>query len=494
MSTYSNGHILAPYLAAAFPCVAIVTREEERCIRSIVDRWPDRPAFLIASVGGLRDARTGTVIEPAMQWPGAFAYLAERPEAILLVLDLRMPIQNAPIYRALKSQFPRYKQIGAMAALIGPSWSLPAEIQHDVPVIDFALPTRPELSAALDVVAESVGQTPDPALREACLDSAAGLTLAEAENAYALSYVRDRNFSPERIQDEKLAQIRRSGFLEVYQPLNPDLLGGMGALKEFIADEVMPVRDDELLRVRGIGLSGIPGTGKTLACKVIGSILGYPIARMDTGRIKGSHVGQTEGQMQQTLALVEAVAPCILFIDEAEKFAGGYASSAQTDGGTMLATVGILLTWMQEHRSKVVTVFTCNDHTKLPPEFSRAGRINKMFFVDLPSRVERMEIARVHLGRVGVAPGDIPTWIAELSREWTGAEIEELILSAARRTRRQITAAALREAAAGIKPISKVRAAEIKALREWARGALPFANTPEADEGPATGRRLVVGE
>lgn len=151
--------------------------------------------------------------------------------------------------------------------------------------------------------------------------------------------------------------------------------------------------------------------------------------------------------------------------------------------------IGHLLTWLQEHTSSILTIATCNDHTKLPPELSRAGRFDDLWFIDLPSRQERSEIAQVHLARFGCDVNGFPDAIAQLCDGWTGAEIEQLVKSAARRTGRMITHDAITQASQEIKPISKVRSAEIKALREWAKTALRFANTPDVTP-VLTGRRI----
>lgn len=486
-------HFLEPYVAAAFPAVAINTHEDERCLREITNRWPERPMFLIAATGGLKDARTNLPMEPGYAYPQAFAHLGEHPEAILIVLDFQAIIKNGPAYRALKTMFARYKQIGSMVVLLAPSWSMPPEIQHDIPVIDFALPTREQRSEALDVVAESVGATLDPDTREQCLDATAGLTLVESENAYALAYVTTERFSPERILEEKLAQVRRSGLLEIFPAVSPDLVGGMGELKAYIAQEVIPNLDDGMLRVRGLLLLGAPGTGKSLAAKAIGAITGWPVLRCNPGNLKGSLLGESERNMKAMLALAEAIAPCVLFLDEAEKFYSGNESSGRTDGGTTSSMFSEQLTWMQEHRKPIITVITCNDYSKLPAELTRAGRIDERWYVDLPTTSERAEIAKIHLGRFGVEIDGLPGIVSEITHDWTGAEIEQLVKSAARRTQRQITQEALREAASQIKPISKVRAPEIKALRDWAKNNLRFANTPDTDQGPSSGRRLKVG-
>lgn len=187
--------------------------------------------------------------------------------------------------------------------------------------------------------------------------------------------------------------------------------------------------------------------------------------------------------MRAALQLAEAVSPCVLFLDEVEKAVGGYASSAQSDSGVTLGMVGLLLGWLQEHKAQIITVATCNDYAKLPAELTRAGRFDERFFVDLPSRAEREQISEIHLEKLGcVGDRDIfSLHIAALSEGWTGAEIEQLCKSAARRGLRHLSEDLIQTCAADIKPLSRVRAAEIASLREWGRAQLRVANTAEVE-------------
>jgi hypothetical protein len=475
---------LTNYKKAAFPCVCVETCEEERFTAEVLAEFAASSIYSIAAVGGLRDLRAGSV-DAAAQYGKAVAYAAGHDDCVLIVLDFQAIIRNPGSYRMLREAFQALKARGSMIVLVAPSWSLPAEVAHDIPILQYALPERAQLQAALTVVAESAGvavSDPGP-----LLDAAAGLTLGESENAFALSLVRDKAFLPRTIEAEKMRLVRSSGYLEVSQVAPIDSVGGLHALKDYITQELMPSKADPLLRVRGVLLVGVPGTGKSLCSRAAGSLLQWPVLRMDMSGLKGSLVGQSEANLRGALKLADAVAPCILWLDEIEKAVGGYASSAQSDGGTTLGMVGALLTWMQEHTSPVVVLATCNDYKKLPTELTRAGRFDERFFVDLPSSSERAEIARVHLLRFCSEPNGLCEQVSALSDGWTGAEIEQLIKSAARRSGRTVTGAILAECARDIKPISRVRADEITALREWARDSLRMANTPET---AVTGRAV----
>jgi ATP-dependent 26S proteasome regulatory subunit len=484
--------ILQKYAAAAYPAVAVETVEEERLQAHLLAEFPDRAIFSIAAVGGLKDVRRGAVVDPAAQFTKAFVAVAQKENAILIVYDFQHIVHNAPAYRSLKDVLPALKARGSMIILVAPAWRLPAELEHDIPVIQFPLPTREELRAALEVVTSAIGATVDNP--QPLLEAAAGLTLQEAENSFALAVVEGRGQIDDRIVErEKMRLVRQSGYLEVSAPVPLETVGGLQGLKDYILSEVLPAKDDPELFVRGILLVGVPGTGKSLSAKAVGAVLRWPVLRLDIGALKGSLVGQSEQNMRAALKLADAVAPCVLWLDEIEKGVGGYASSAHTDSGVTLGMVGALLTWMQEHTTPVTVVATCNDYTKLPPELTRAGRFDERFFVDLPSASEREEIARVHLARFGGDPA-LAEFIAGITEDWTGAEIEQLVKSAARRTRRQITVEAIETCAREIKPIAHVRADEITKLREWAKQSLRLANTPSVPQAQTQIRKMGVKE
>jgi hypothetical protein len=483
-----NGLKLKSYSAAAYAAVAIATPDEDRAISQVLADFPDRQIWTIAAVGGLRDARTRAVVDERAQYPQALARVAGADDAVLIVLDYQHLIRNAAAYRQLRLSFPACKARGSLVVLVAPSWPMPAELQHDIPVLEMALPARAELASALAVCAKSAEMQVSDADAAPILDAAAGLTMGEAENSFALSYAEKGSFDPGRVLQEKLKLVRASGTLEIALPASVSDLGGLGGLREYFQHEVIPSMRDDFLRVRGLLLVGVPGTGKSLSARVAGSLLGWPVLRCDVASLKGSLVGQSEGNMRAALKLAEAVSPCVLYLDELEKAVAGHASSGATDSGVSAGMLQLLLSWLQEHQSAVLTIGTCNDYSKLPSELTRAGRFDERFFVDLPSAQERVEIAAIHLAKFGCDPG-LAAHVAELSAEWTGAEIEQLVRSAARRCNRAPKAADLTGISKEIKPISRVRGDEISRLREWGKAQLRIANTPEL--GPVrSGRRL----
>jgi SpoVK/Ycf46/Vps4 family AAA+-type ATPase len=168
------------------------------------------------------------------------------------------------------------------------------------------------------------------------------------------------------------------------------------------------------------------------------------------------------------------MAPCVLWMDEIEK---GVATGGG-DNATSKRVLSTLLTWMAENRKPVFIVATANDIAEMPPELVRKGRLDEIFFVDLPDAGTREEIFRIHLTKRNLDPAgfDLPT-LAEAAEGFTGAEIEESIVSArylagsrgadgraAPATQADVLAAVNRTY-----PMSVLRAESIDALRRWAR-------------------------
>lgn len=148
----------------------------------------------------------------------------------------------------------------------------------------------------------------------------------------------------------------------------------------------------------GILITGIPGTGKSLMAKQTARILKLPLVAMDLGDIQEGIVGKSEEHMAAALRTVDAMAPCVLWIDEIEKAFSG-AESGQSDGGVMRRMFGKFLTWMQEKESYCFVLATSNDITKLPPELFRSQRFDEKYYTFMPSAKEcaQMFVANIHL-------------------------------------------------------------------------------------------------
>jgi SpoVK/Ycf46/Vps4 family AAA+-type ATPase len=235
---------------------------------------------------------------------------------------------------------------------------------------------------------------------------------------------------------------------------------------------------------------GIPGTGKSLTAKATAGAFGLPQLRLDMGRVFGGIVGQSEANLRSVIQTAEAIAPCVLWIDEIEKGFSGSKSSGSTDGGTSSRVFGSFLSWMQEKDQPVFVVVTANDVSKLPPEFLRKGRFDEMFFVDLPDAQERAQIWDIVIKRHGRRPAGFDT--VSLSRaceQFTGAEIEAVFIDAlheAYAEGREPGPKDILDAMAHTVPLAQLMDGQISALRHWAKGRAREAGAPVKSTPAAT--------
>jgi SpoVK/Ycf46/Vps4 family AAA+-type ATPase len=223
----------------------------------------------------------------------------------------------------------------------------------------------------------------------------------------------------------------------------------------------------------------VQGCGKSLAAKAIAAAWGLPLLALDSGKLLAPFIGESERNLRDALRRVERMAPCVLWIDEIEK-AFASSRSSESDGGVSKRLIGMLLVWMQERASRVFLVATANAVDELPPEMMRKGRVDEVFFVDLPGQEARAEIFRLHLARRGEDPArfDLAA-LATSAGGFSGAEIEQAIVSAlyeARAGRFPLDTNAILVAVRSTRPLSVVRGESVTALRAWAAGRCVLAD------------------
>jgi SpoVK/Ycf46/Vps4 family AAA+-type ATPase len=245
-------------------------------------------------------------------------------------------------------------------------------------------------------------------------------------------------------------------------------LGGLEAHKAFTRKALAGGHHGMGVRARGVLLLGVPGTGRSAFARALGNETGRPTLVLDVGSLMGSLVGQTEERTRQSLGIVDAMAPCILFIDEIEKALGGVQSSGQTDSGVSARMFGTMLSWLSDHESDVFVVATSNDISKLPPEFSRAERWDGIYFIDLPEQREKDAIWQMYINKFGVN-GNQPR---PSDRDWTPAEIRSACRLSA------LLDVSLVEAAMNVVPVAVTAGESVERLRNWASGRCLAAARP----------------
>lgn len=260
-----------------------------------------------------------------------------------------------------------------------------------------------------------------------------------------------------------------------------DDVGGLAQLKHWIGLRRRPFLDssgNDVDRPKGIVLLGVQGGGKSLAARAVAGEWGVPLMRLDFGALYNKYYGETERNLRNAFAAAESMSPCVLWIDEIEK--GIATDGGDSDGGVSRRVLGSLLTWMAERTEPVFVVATANDISRLPPELVRKGRFDEIFFVDFPHAAARAQIAAIHLKKRGYDPGAFEVdAIARLAEGYSGAEIEQAIVSASFEARAREAALATGDILAEIertRPLSVVMAERIGALRSWAAERAVFAD------------------
>jgi len=274
------------------------------------------------------------------------------------------------------------------------------------------------------------------------------------------------------ILDEKEQIIRKSGILE-YTAAVEDFsgIGGLGQLKAWLRQRnegfSQRARDFGLPNPRGVMLVGVPGCGKSLCAKAVAAEWQKPLLKFGLGRVFAGLVGESEERMRKALSVAEGVAPCVLWIDELEKGLAGIGGSG--DSGVATRVFGTLLTWLEEKRQPVFVVATANNISQLPPELLRKGRLDEIFFVDLPTPRNRAEILMIHLGRRKRAPTDYDiVAVVHATDGFSGAELEETVVNALYEAysspERELKTEHLLPSAREIIPLSHSRAREMESL------------------------------
>jgi SpoVK/Ycf46/Vps4 family AAA+-type ATPase len=309
------------------------------------------------------------------------------------------------------------------------------------------------------------------------------LTRQEAEGAFSLALIRHGALAPDTILELKAGLLRRQSALRLCrETADFSSLGGLDSLKAFCRRSLRTVSSESRVRPRGILLLGVPGTGKSQLCKALAHETSRPLLSLDVGALLGSLVGQTESNLRQALAIADAMAPCVLFIDEIERALSGGRSSGASDGGVTNRMMGTLLTWLNDHTSDVYVVATCNDVAGLPPEFSRAERFDGVFFLDLPSEPSRKQIWSICREQFGIGADQV----APNDDQWTGAEIRACCRLSA------LLDVPLVDAARQIVPIAVTASESVERIRSWADGRCLSAEQADLyrrDQQPASRRR-----
>jgi len=413
---------------------------------------------------------------------------------IFILEDFHKYFQEDTVIVYLRKLSNELKFFNKHIILLSPFYKLPDEIEKYVTVVNVPLPDKNDLKIRLNYVLDK-NQKINEDLEKYVIDAALGLTDTEADLAFRLAKQKVGFESKEAIRiisNEKEQIIKKSGILDYYQ-VNEDLdknVGGLDNLKNWLKQRnkafERKAQEFGLKEPKGILLLGVPGCGKSLTAKCVATEWKQPLLRLDIGKVFQAEVGSSENNIRMAIATAEAVAPCVLWIDEIEK--GLNAGGGEKDGGTNSRVFSTILTWMQEKTKPVFIVATANNISDLPPELLRKGRFDEIFFVDLPTPQERENIFKIHLSKYRQTSITDFKLLVEKSKFFNGAEIEEAVKEAMflsyveNPNANQISIKHLEQAISQIVPLSQTMKKKIDALRNWASTRARLASSQANNE------------
>lgn len=550
VDTASFSRELADMLRARFSLIHVQTFEEDRALESIdstaqklgyhLDVWSASQGVRSFGKGKPGTDELKPHLKEALSDLAVALELFERKAEtnksadgfVFVLLDPYTYLSEKganPIYRRRLRDFAvdiRTRGLKATCILISPSVNLPYELEKEISLITFPLPTLEEIKHYLTNFFErvrankSVTLAPEVELLDGLANAMLGLTMFELQNALAKSVVDDRLIDLSDIDEifrSKQQIVRKSGILEyIYtKNLSLELVGGLDLFKQWLRVRRLTftpaARKFGIAMPKGVLLTGIPGCGKSLSAKCVAAAWNLPLIRLDMGRVYSSLVGSSEERMRTAIQTCEAVAPCVLWIDEIEK--GVPRSSGFVgDNGVSMRVMGTFLTWLQEKTSPIFVFATANQINLLPPEMLRKGRFDEIFFVDLPRDDERREIINIHIRSSGRDPEkfDVDRLVDRSGPEqfgegiaMTGAEIagwvNDALIRAFDRKGVDVEMSDFEETLKTLVPLAQVRSEEIAAMHRWAEThALNASLAPNAIQRRAAdmslgGRELDLG-
>jgi AAA+ superfamily predicted ATPase len=493
-------HELEVLIRARYPIIYVVSWEEERverCLREIAENRGKKLFVWTVTQGIVKSGAepdraksgSGNTTDPLAALD---AVINQIDPAVYLFKDFHHFTEdnrcNMAVVRRLRDLAYHLRDTYKSIVIVAPLMRIAPELSKDVTIVEFDLPQTQDFNRLLDRIIDDVKDNPNVRInlegeaRERLLHAARGLTLKEAENVFAKTLVLDGKLDADDVSvvfSEKRQIIKKSGLLEYYQSQEDfSQVAGLENLKLWMKKRRIAFTERAarfgLPAPRGVLLLGVQGCGKSLSAKAAASLWNLPLLRFDLGRMFSSLVGSSEENVRNAIQTAESVAPAILWVDEIDKALAGSTGGGDSDAGTASRVFGTLLTWLSEKTSPVFVICTANDISHLPPELLRKGRLDEIFFVDLPLLEERVDIFRVHLKKRGRDPAQFDLeMLARASEGFSGAEIEEAVISAlfeAFSEQQHLGTEHVRKCLGETVPLSKTMSEEMNRLRSWAAG------------------------
>jgi SpoVK/Ycf46/Vps4 family AAA+-type ATPase len=392
--------------------------------------------------------------------------------AIFHLKDFHEPLRESPqTRRRLRDLYENCFGQGKFIVISSPVRYIPEEIERSIMFLDLR---PPDIVEMLEFLHEECAGTAEDVLQQIA-GALLGLTLDEARYALRRAISVNPQLGPQSLPvllEEKRMLVSRTGVIEfIADPTGIDDVGGIEVLKAWLLErrKLFQMRDRLTLEIvpKGLLMMGIPGCGKSLCVKAIANTFQLPLYRIDMTEIFSGRHGKPEGAFVEACKLMEDLSPAVLWFDEIEM--GITATETAGEQGRIFA---FFLTWMQEKTRGLFVAATANRIDLLPAELIRKGRFDEVFFVDLPTEEERIEIFKIHLARRGLDPAQFSLdQLTEFTIGWAGAEIEQCVVSAVTKARlagKEVTDRDLVTVAVKIVPLSRTMNEQINHIRAWA--------------------------
>jgi SpoVK/Ycf46/Vps4 family AAA+-type ATPase len=493
-------------LRSTQPVINIQTHEElravdlvKRCsikLRKPILQWSVTKGMVNASTGApalsLSKKGSTTNIEVDSDPKNTLMEIARNKEpSIYVLVDFHPYIDDPFTIRSIKEIAQDHALNGHHLVFVSHELEMPNEINRVSAQFSISLPDKADLRKLVisELKVWKLKNTDeklqaDKKSIELLINNLAGLTVSESRRLIRNAIYDDDAISKvdiDRVQKAKYELLGQNGVLSFeYETADFSQVGGLHKLKEWLEIRKAAFnansKEAKLDKPKGILLVGIQGSGKSLAAKAVAGIWHVPLLRLDFGVLYNKFFGETEKNIRHALELAEVMAPCVLWIDEIEKG----ISTGDYDSGTSQRLLATFLTWMSENEKPVFIVATANNIQALPPELIRKGRLDEIFFVDLPGKATRAEIFDIHLKKREVDSADIDVdALAEMTEGFSGAETEQAIVSAlyhAFAEEQALDSGLIVDEISKTQPLSIVMHENISELQEWAKDRTVSAN------------------
>ena len=471
-------------LRARYPLIYIPTSEEERVEATIADcarRQGNRAVYTWDFVDGYQGNPTddGFGQRNPLQALELVEKVPPTSPSIFILRDFHRFLEDTAISRKLRNLSRLLKSQPKNLVLVASDLNIPSDLSEVLNVLDFPLPSLEEIHSEVERLLAATGPPLTGRVLDELVRGCQGLSMERIRRVLSRAIATHGQLSAEDVDlilGEKRQTIRQTQILDFY-PAQENIsdIGGLDQLKDWLLRRggafSEKARQYGLPFPRGLLLVGIQGTGKSLTAKAIAHHWHLPLLRLDVGRLFAGLVGESESRTRQMIQLSEALAPCILWIDEIDKAFAGF--EGRGDSGTTSRVFGTFITWLAEKTSPVFVVATANNIQALPPEILRKGRFDEIFFVGLPTADERNDIFSVHLSRLrahNLAQYDLDR-LAYETPDFSGAEIEQSIIEAMHlgfSQNRDFTTEDILEAASQIVPLARTAQEQVHFLQDWA--------------------------